>query len=310
MRQNGIFYSGDKFHPFPLRSIDFFQIPCDTENFLFQKLLLLKKFFTPEKFHDFFRKYFCVFLNLFLAYRLRLNFWFFLRTRDIGKTAATAGQRERQLNFPANIYSRKKAPRSIRKETARQSKTSHPTSPTRNAKFCQNSYDRFRLWLYVDLSDWKIKKRVLWNRFACAWIWIWNRTLNFFPPCRKRVSRDARLTRPGIYIGKYKRQRTRSFASYLKSYWKTALPLEIEKRWWNFACRSGRNRFEIIHASHSGLCLVAAWVTIGAHSGRVWAAVVWLGHIWFALEMMRLECIRITLGSRLSCVRQHSGSIS
>ena len=146
MRQNGIFYFGDKFHPFPLRSIDFFQIPCDTENFLFQKLLL-KKFFYARKIPRFFRKYFCVFLNLFLAYRLRLSFWFFLRTRDIGKTAATAGQRERQLNFPANIYSRKKAPRSIRKETARQSKTSHPTSPTRNAKFCQNSYDRFRLWL-------------------------------------------------------------------------------------------------------------------------------------------------------------------
>lgn len=85
MRQNGIFYSGDKFHPFPLRSIDFFQIPCDTENFLFQKLLLLKKFFYARKIPRFFRKYFCVFLNLFLAHRLRLNFWFFLRTRNATK---------------------------------------------------------------------------------------------------------------------------------------------------------------------------------------------------------------------------------
>lgn len=152
--------------------------------------------------------------------------------------------------------------------------------------------------------------------FACTRIWIWNRTLNFFPPCRERASRDDRLTASGIYIGKYKQQR-----GALCSIWN-----RTEKRHCILELESGD---KILPAEAAAIALKSytprtwgcAWLPLGLQLGRiqvafepclgrVWAVVgPWLGHIWFALEMMRLECIRITLGSRLSCVRQHSGSI-
>lgn len=314
MRQNGIFYSGDKFHPFPLRSIDFFQIPCDTENFLFQKLLLLKKFFYARKIPRFFRKYFCVFLNLFLAHRLRLNFWFFLRTRNATKRQRRQDNGNDNWIFPQTYTVAKKHRDQYAKRLQDRAKpATPPRQPTRNAKFCQNSYVLPSLALH--LSDWKIKNRVLWNDLPApefgSEIVLWtfsHRAANALRamtvwPRPKFTSGNTNGNAHGTLCRIWNNTKKRHCILELESGDKI-LPAEAAA----IALKSYAPRARGCAWLPFGLQLGRIQVALEPCLGCVWAVIgPWLGQ-WFALGM-RLSCAWSAFGSRSDRVWVAFGNI-